>query len=156
MFDFNITTTQLAAIWMFAGVVCMVPMFVNSSWQKFLIIPVVFFAIWLSFDTNKEFIGSPMHEKPAKFIYKHHTTSNFDNEKWITLWAMVDKKDRLYRFIYDAATQKELNKAKKKAQAGKATIGEFKKRKLKNKLDRTDKTKLEIYDFPYQEAFPKG
>ena len=69
---------------------------------------------------------------------------------------MVDKKDRLYRFIYDAATQQELNKAKKKAQAGKATIGEFKKRKLKNKLDRTDRTKLEIYDFPYQEAFPKG
>ena len=155
MFDFNITTTQLAAIWMFAGLVCMIPMFVESSWQKFLIIPIVFFAIWISFDTNKEFIGVPMHGKPAKFIYKHHTTGNFDNQKWITLWAMVEKKDRLYRFIYDAVTQRELNKAKKKAEGGKATMGEFKKRKIKDRFERTERTELVIYDFPYHEAFPK-
>jgi hypothetical protein len=96
-----------------------------------------------------------MYGKPAKFIYKHHSIANIDNQKWITLWAMVEKKDRLYRFIYDAVTQRELNKAKKKAEAGKAPMGEFKKRKIKDKFERTERTELVIYDFPYHEAFPK-
>ena len=155
MFELNITTGQLAAIWMFAGLACMVPMFVKSPWQKFLIIPVVFFAIWVTFDINKEFIGTPMYTKPAKFIYKHHSTTNYDNQKWITLWSMVKNKDSLYRFVYDPTTNRELNKAKKQAEEGKATIGEFKKRKSKNKIDPTDKTDLVIYDFPYHKAFPK-
>ena len=78
-----------------------------------------------------------------------------NNEKWITLWALVENKDRLYRFIYDAETKKKLEQAKKKAEKGRATIGEFRKKQRKNKLDRTDDTELVTYDFPHQEAFPK-
>ena len=155
MIDFNITTTQLAAIWIFAGLCCMIPMFVKLSWQKFLIIPIVLFSIWISFETNWEFIGAPVYDKPAKFIYKHHSISTMNNEKWITLWAMVEKKDRLYRFVYDKQTQKKLNEAKKQASRGRATIGEFKKKEPENRLDRTDQTELITYDFPHQEAFPK-
>ena len=155
MIDFNITTTQLAAIWIFAGLCCMIPMFVKLSWQKFLIIPIVLFSIWISFETNREFIGTPVYDQPAKFIYKHHSISTMNNEKWITLWAMVEKKDRLYRFVYDKQTQKKLNEAKKRASRGRATIGEFKKKEPKNRLNRTDQTELITYDFPHQEAFPK-
>lgn len=151
--EFNLSTTQLLMIWCLAGLGCLIPLFRICKVQKYIVVPIVFFAIYLSFITNIDFIGKPYYTKPAKFLYKHHTVETIDSTKWITLWAMVDKKDSLYRFQWNKKDEEQLKRAQKRSQQGTPQVGEFKKKGKSKKLQPGGE--LEIYDFPYQEQLPK-
>ena len=153
MIDFNLSTTQLAMIWAFAGLICIIPLFRVCKLQKFVVVPIVFLAIYLSFVTNLDFIGKPYYKTPDKFLYKHHTVETIDSTKWITLWAMVDKRDSLYRFQWNKKDEKQLKRAQKRSRQGTPQIGEFKKKGKGKKFQPGGE--LEIYDFPYQEQIPK-
>jgi len=157
MIEFNITTSQLAIIWIFAGIVCMVPMFIQLTWKKFFIVPLVFLSVYLSFVTNKEFLGTPLYEKPQKFVHKYHEITLDNNQKWVTMWAMVDNKDRLYKFPYNKQMEQQLKKARERARQGRPTQGEFipKNPGEKNPTETTKGGDLKIYDFPFQKMFPK-
>ena len=62
MIDFSISSGQLMLIWSFAGAVCCLPFFTKNRWQHFVIVPIIFLAIFLSFETNHNFIGKPLRD----------------------------------------------------------------------------------------------
>ena len=155
MIDLNLSVTQLAMIWAFAGLICVIPLFRVCKKQKYFIIPLVFAAIYASFVTNLEFLGKPYYEKPEKFIYIHHTVDKEGSQNYITLWAYADEKDRLYRFPATPGTEKKLQKAQKDSQNGVPQVGEFKKRKKKGFKIPEDEGELMMYPFPYQEGVQK-
>ena len=152
MLDFNLSTTQLAMIWAFAGLICIIPLFRQCKVQKFIVVPIVFAAIYLSFITNLDFIGRPYYAKPDKFLYKHHTVDTIKEQTWITLWAMVDKQDKLYRFPFNKETEEKLKQSQKRSQEGTPQVGEFKKGKKQKNTQGGD---LLMYDFPYQQRMEK-
>lgn len=155
MIDLNLSVTQLAMIWAFAGLICVIPLFRVCKKQKYFIIPLVFAAIYISFVTNLEFLGKPYYEKPEKFIYIHHTVDKQGGQNYITLWAYADEKDRLYRFPASVSTQKKLQKAQIESKKGVPHVGEFKKRKKKGFKRPDHEGELIIYPFPYQEGVRK-
>lgn len=159
MFDFNLSMIQLAMIWSFAGLVCLIPLLTISKKTKFLIVPIVFVAIYLSFVTNLGFIGKPYYAKPEKFVYKYHTVDKVDDQTYITLWAIVKGKDSLYRFPYTKDNEDTLNKAKERGKSGTPQIGEFLKNNTKQKeqkgLNPDSGGDLKMYDFPHQKLYPK-
>jgi len=156
--DFNYSTTQLMMIWIFAGFACFIPFFMNWNWQKYLIVPIVFAAIYISFDTNKDFIGKPQYGPPeGKWTYLVHRVDQFSKQKYITLWVIIKGDDKLYRFLYNKEQAKKLEIARKRSQKGIRQIGEFAQKvvKAKRKGTHIEKFELRIYDFPHQKLMPK-
>ena len=157
--NFNYSTTQLMMIWIFAGFVCFIPLFWRKIWHKYLIVFIVFAAIYISFDTNKDFIGKPYYGEPeGKWVYLTHRIDTLTKQKYITLCVLIKGDDKLYRFEYTKERNTKLREAREKTKRGMRQIGEFRKKEQKGNKNRFEsgvELDLKIYDFPYQEAMPK-
>ena len=155
MMDITLNQSILIGIWALAGLIALIPLFIKLNWKKYLVVPLIFFTVYVSFITNEEFLGTPIYDFPkGEFAYVWHTVTNIDNEKTITLWIRQDDKYRLYSFPYIKAAREALKRAKKAKKNGKTMQGHF-KRKRKDPTDDTPTTLLHLYDFPYQKVFPK-
>ena len=96
MLDFSISGGQLMLIWAFAGAICCLPFFIKKRWQYFVTVPIIFLSIYISFITNYEFIGKPLYERPpSKFVYQYHSVIYEKGERWIILWALQNKENKL-------------------------------------------------------------
>ena len=120
---------------------------------------IVFAAIYISFDTNKDFIGKPYYGEPeGKWVYLTHRIDTLTKQKYITLWVLIKGDDKLYRFEYTKERNTKLREAREKTKRGMRQIGEFRKKEQKGNKNRFEsgvELDLKIYDFPYQEAMPK-
>ena len=157
MLDFSISTGQLILIWSFAGAVCCLPFFIKNIWQRFFTVPIIFISIWLSFYTNNEFIGRPMHDRPPeKFVYEHHAVIHEKGNRLIILWAIKDGVNKLYKFQWTEKNEEALDQAKRNTERfGVPQIGEIVKEDQFEKRSRNNEFTLKTYKFPFQEMMPK-
>lgn len=158
MIDINLNTTILIVIWVVAGVIALAPLVIQTNWKRYLVVPLVFFAIYASFTTNKEFLGTPVYDVPdGEFVYVYHTVAKYNGNKMVTLWIRQTDRQRLFRFPYVKSMKESLRNARKSKLKGKSLKGKFEiKKKNKDLLDDTESHILKIYEFPYQEIYPKG
>tara|TARA_R110002073_G_scaffold162002_2_gene317731 strand:+ start:338 stop:814 length:477 start_codon:yes stop_codon:yes gene_type:complete len=158
MIDINLNTTILIVIWVVAGVIALAPLVIQTNWKRYLVVPLVFFAIYASFTTNKEFLGTPVYDVPdGEFVYVYHTVAKYNGNKMVTLWIRQTDRQRLFRFPYVKSMKESLRNARKSKLKGKSLKGKFEiKKKNKDLLDDTESHILKIYEFPYQEVYPKG
>jgi len=158
MIDINLNTTILIVIWVVAGVIALAPLVIQTNWKRYLVVPLVFFAIYASFTTNKEFLGTPVYDVPdGEFVYVYHTVAKYNGNKMVTLWIRQTDRQRLFRFPYVKSMKESLRNARKSKLKGKSLKGKFEiKKKNKDLLNDTESHILKIYEFPYQEVYPKG
>ena len=122
---------------------------------KYAVVAVVLSVVYTTFMVNKEFIGRARYESfVEEFIYKAHSISKINSVKYITLWVHDGKDDLLIRFPHTDDKQKQLEKAQKRSQKG--IIQKGKMTRKNNKLFNDTETELMLYDFPFQEQFPKN
>ena len=154
--DMLFTSTNLLLLWIFAGIVCFIPLVVKNAFFKYVVVAVVLAAVYTTFMVNKEFIGRARYEPFIKeFVYKYHSIGNVWGEKYITMVVHHGGDDLLIRFPWTKEKQKQLQRVQKRAQKGIAQKGKMSRKKKKN-LFETSKTDLMFYDFPFQEQFPKN
>jgi len=154
--DMLFTSTNLLLLWIFAGIICFIPLVVKSPFFKYVVVGVVLAVVYTTFMINKEFIGRSRYEPFIKeFVYKYHSIGKVGGEKYITMVVHDGKDDLLIRFPWTKEKQKQLQRVQKRAQKGIAQKGKMSREKKKN-LFETSKTKLMFYDFPFQERFPKN
>ena len=146
--------SYLLMVWVGVGIVCFIPFFSKSKAALFLA-PLIMLSVYGSFYYSESQIGRPYYDKPAKFLYQHHKVDTIDNQKWITLLAIVDGDDRLYRFPYDKKTEEELKRAQERGKSGTPQVGEFKNNKKKKGVDRNMQD-LKMYDLPHTKIVPKA
>ena len=150
------TSTNLLLLWIFAGIICFIPLVVKSPFFKYVVVGVVLGVVYTTFMINKEFIGRARHDSFIKeFVYKYHSIGKINGEKYITMVVHDGKDDLLIRFPWTKEEQKKLRRVQKRAQKGIAQKGKMSRKKKKN-LFETSKTDLMFYDFPFQEQFPKN
>ena len=159
MLDFSISGGQLMLIWAFAGAICCLPFFIKKRWQYFVTVPIIFLSIYISFITNYEFIGKPLYERPpSKFVYQYHSVIYEKGERWIILWALQNKENRLYKFPWTEENEDSLDQARRnQEQFGIPQMGEVipKKEGDRDKRSRNNEFTLKSYKFPFQEIMPK-
>jgi hypothetical protein len=149
------TSTNLLMLWIFTGIICFIPLIVKSTFFKYAVVVVVLSVVYTTFMVNKEFIGRARYESfVEEFIYKAHSISKINSVKYITLWVHDGKDDLLIRFPHTDEKQKQLEKAQKRSQKG--IIQKGKMTRKNNKLFNDTETELMLYDFPFQEQFPKN
>ena len=154
--DMLFTSTNLLLLWIFAGIICFIPLVVKSSFFKYAVVAVVLAVVYTTFMINKEFIGRARHDSFIKeFVYKYHSIGKISGEKYITMVVHDGKDDLLIRFPWTEEEQKKLRRVQKRAQKGISQKGKMSRKKKKN-LFETSKTELMFYDFPFQEQFPKN
>tara|TARA_B110000495_G_C22963886_1_gene565162 strand:- start:917 stop:1384 length:468 start_codon:yes stop_codon:yes gene_type:complete len=154
--DMLFTSTNLLLLWIFAGIICFIPLVVKSPFFKYVVVGVVLGVVYTTFMINKEFIGRARHDSFIKeFVYKYHSIGKINGEKYITMVVHDGKDDLLIRFPWTKEEQKKLRRVQKRAQKGIAQKGKMSRKKKKN-LFETSKTDLMFYDFPFQEQFPKN
>ena len=142
-------------LWIFTGIICFIPLIVKSTFFKYAVVVVVLSVVYTTFMVNKEFIGRARYESfVEEFIYKAHSISKINSVKYITLWVHDGKDDLLIRFPHTDEKQKQLEKAQKRSQKG--IIQKGKMTRKNNKLFNDTETELMLYDFPFQEQFPKN
>jgi hypothetical protein len=153
--DMLFTSTNLLMLWIFTGIICFIPLIVKSTFFKYAVVVVVLSVVYTTFMVNKEFIGRARYESfVEEFIYKAHSISKINSAKYITLWVHDGKDDLLIRFPHTDEKQKQLEKAQKRSQKG--IIQKGKMTRKNNKLFNDTETELMLYDFPFQEQFPKN
>ena len=158
MIDFSISSGQLMLIWSFAGAVCCLPFFTKNRWQHFVIVPIIFLAIFLSFETNHNFIGKPLYDRPPnRFVYQFHSVVYEKGERWIILWAIKNKENRLYKFPHTEENEESLDQARRnQEQFGIPQMGEIVPDESNNdKRSKNNEFTLKTYKFPYQQLMPK-
>ena len=159
MLDFSISGGQLMLIWAFAGAICCLPFFIKKRWQYFVTVPIIFLSIYISFITNYEFIGKPLYERPpSKFVYQYHSVIYEKGARWIILWALQNKENRLYKFPWTEENEDSLDQARRnQEQFGIPQMGEVipKKEGDRDKRSRNNEFTLKTYKFPFQEIMPK-
>jgi hypothetical protein len=154
--DMLFTSTNLLLLWIFAGIICFIPLVVKSPFFKYVVVGVVLGVVYTTFMINKEFIGRARHDSFIKeFVYKYHSIGKINGEKYITMVVHDGKDDLLIRFPWTKEEQKKLRRVQKRAQKGIAQKGKMSRKKKKN-LFETSKTDLMFYDFPFQKQFPKN
>jgi hypothetical protein len=154
--DMLFTSTNLLLLWIFAGIICFIPLVVKSRFFKYAVVGVVLGVVYTTFMVNKEFIGRARHDSFIKeFVYKYHSIGKVGGEKYITMVVHDGKDDLLIRFPWTEEEQKKLRRVQKRAQKGIAQKGKMSRKKKKN-LFETSKTDLMFYDFPFQKQFPKN
>ena len=153
--DMLFTSTNLLMLWIFTGIICFIPLIVKSTFFKYAVVVVVLSVVYTTFMVNKEFIGRARYESfVEEFIYKAHSISKINSAKYITLCVHDGKDDLLIRFPHTDEKQKQLEKAQKRSQKG--IIQKGKMTRKNNKLFNYTETELMLYDFPFQEQFPKN
>ena len=153
--DMLFTSTNLLMLWIFAAIICFIPLIAKSTFFKYAVVAVVLAVVYTTFMVNKEFIGRARYESfVEEFIYKAHSISKINSVKYITLWVHDGKDDLLIRFPHTDEKQTQLEKAKKRSKKGIPQKGTM-TRKKNNKLFNDTETELMLYDFPFQEQFPK-
>ena len=158
MLDFSISSSQLILIWSFAGAIACLPFFTKQRWQHFIIVPIIFLAIFLSFRTNYNFIGKPLYDRPPeKFIYQFHNVVYEKSDRWIILWAIKNNENRLYKFPHTEENEESLDQAKRnQEQFGIPQMGEIVPEESNNdKRSKNNEFTLKTYKFPYQQLLPK-
>ena len=154
--DMLFTSTNLLLLWIFAGIICFIPLVVKSPFFKYVVVGVVLGVVYATFMVNKEFIGRARHDSFIKeFVYKYHSIGKVGGEKYITMVVHDGRDDLLIRFPWTEEEQKKLRRVQKRAQKGIAQKGKMSRKKKKN-LFESSKTELMFYDFPFQEQFPKN
>jgi len=153
--DMLFTSTNLLMLWIFAGIICFIPLVAKNAFFKYAVVAVVLSVVYTTFMVNKEFIGRARYELfVEEFIYKAYSISKIDSVKYITLWVHDGKDDLLIRFPHTDEKQKQLEQAQKRSRKGIPQKGKM-SRKKNNKLFNDTETELMLYDFPFQEQFPK-
>ena len=147
-------SNYLLMVWIAAGILCFAPLFVKNRYLQFLVVPVIMTAVLYSFIYSDQQIGRPYYDHPEKFLYVSHKVDEIEGKKWITLLAIVDEDDRLYRFPYTDKKQQELKSAQQRSKNGRAQVGEFNPRDPRNG-ERTAEPELKTYDLPHTEIIPK-
>lgn len=145
--------SYLLMAWIGTGIICFIPYFSKSK-AAFLLAPLIMLSVYGSFYYSESQIGRPYYDRPAKFLYQHHKVDTIDNQKWITLLAIVDGDDRLFRFPYDKKTEEELKKAKERGKSGTPQVGEFTNKQKQKGFDRSMQD-LKMYDVPHTKIVPK-
>ena len=154
--DMLFTSTNLLMLWIFAGIICFIPLIVKSTFFKYAVVAVVLFVVYTTFMVNKEFIGRARYESfVEEFIYKAHSISKINSVKYITLWVHDGNDDLLIRFPHTDEKQKQLEQARERSQKGIPQKGKMTQKK-NGKLFNDTETELMLYDFPFQEQFPKN
>ena len=108
--------------------------------------------------TNYEFIGKPLYERPpSKFVYQYHSVIYEKGERWIILWALQNKENRLYKFPWTEENEDSLDQARRnQEQFGIPQMGEIVPEENNNdKRSRNNEFTLKTYKFPYQQLMPK-
>jgi hypothetical protein len=127
-------------------------MFITNIYRKLLVIPIIFSSIYLSFLTNKDFLGTPYYGVPSEeFIARHSGVLEIDNIKHIILWAFTDK-ERLYIFPYSKETKEKIDNVVKDRDNGIPIIAKFRETKKGSKY--TFPT-LDTYMYDYKKEFNK-
>jgi hypothetical protein len=97
--DMLFTSTNLLMLWIFAGIICFIPLIVKSTFFKYAVVAVVLSVVYTTFMVNKEFIGRARYESfVEEFIYKAHSISKINSVKYITLWVHDGRDDSAYPF----------------------------------------------------------
>ena len=82
--DMLFTSTNLLMLWIFAGIICFIPLIVKSTFFKYAVVAVVLSVVYTTFMVNKEFIGRARYESfVEEFIYKAHSISKINSVKYI-------------------------------------------------------------------------
>ena len=118
-------------IWAFAGAICCLPFFIKKRWQYFVTVPIIFLSIYISYEKG---------------------------ERWIILWALQNKENRLYKFPWTEENEDSLDQARRnQEQFGIPQMGEVipKKEGDRDKRSRNNEFTLKTYKFPFQEIMPK-
>ena len=153
--DMLFTSTNLLMLWIFAGIICFIRLVAKNAFFKYAVVAVVLSVVYTTFMVNKEFIGRARYEAfVEEFIYKAYSISKIDSVKYITLWVHDGKDDLLIRFPHTDEKQKQLEQAQKRSRKGIPQKGKM-SRKKNGKLFNDTETELMLYDFPFQEQFPK-
>ena len=153
--DMLFTSTNLLMLWIFAGIICFIPLVAKNAFFKYAVVAVVLSVVYTTFMVNKEFIGRARYESfVEEFIYKMYSISEINSVKYITLWVHDGKDDLLIRFPHTDEKQKQLEQAQKRSRKGIPQKGKM-SRKKNGKLFNDTETELMLYNFPFQEQFPK-
>lgn len=146
----------LLGIWTFAALVSLTPMFVFSGWKKLLVIPLLFAAVYLSFDSNRKLLATPWYGEPTgEFVTVHHKLTNINDVEHVVLWASTDK-ERLYIFPATKQNKQKLEEAQQAREQGMAMIGKFVEKSTRDSANRLTRYPiLEMRPIDYEKDFPK-
>ncbi len=152
----EVTVTQLAAMWIFAGIVAIIPAVLRLSViQKFTVIAIIFATVFVSFIQNEKLLGLPLHSRPqGEFMYIHHTIKKTHDQIIATVWVLTDDVNRLHRFSITKKEEQQLNKGRKRAKKGIQQMGNIVTKKARQGSQSVN-DQLMIYDFPVQQVMPK-
>lgn len=149
------TSTNLMILWILAGLFCFIPLLVKKWYLRYAVVPFVLAAVYASFVVNNEFIGRARYHLPDKeFVFKSYSVKTIGQEKFITMVITDDFDELLIRFPWTKENQQKLEEAKKRSEKGIAQMGKFKSKKGRSPYEKSD-TELQLYDFPYQQLYPK-
>ena len=108
---------------------------------------------------RRSLIKWPLYERPpSKFVYQYHSVIYEKGERWIILWALQNKENRLYKFPWTEENEDSLDQARRnQEQFGIPQMGEVipKKEGDRDKRSRNNEFTLKTYKFPFQEIMPK-
>lgn len=149
------TSTNLMILWILAGLFCFLPLLVDKWYLRYAVVPFVLLAVYASFIVNNEFIGRARYHLPDKeFVFKSYSVKTIGQEKFITMVITDDLDELMIRFPWTKENQQKLEEAKKRSERGIAQMGKFKSKKGRSPYE-TSETELQLYDFPYQQLYPK-
>ena len=153
--DFIFTSANLLILWIVAGVVCFLPLVSSHSFFKYASVVVVLGTVYTTFLINEEFIGRPRDNAYVEeFIYKGHTISQVGSKKYITMWIHDGTDDLLIRMPHTDEQEKDYKKARARHNSGILQKGTMRNKK-KNPSEASVGPDVEIFDFPFQQMFPK-
>ena len=99
-----------------------------------------------------------MYDRPPnRFVYQFHSVVYEKGERWIILWAIKNKENRLYKFPHTEENEESLDQARRnQEQFGIPQMGEIVPEENNNdKRSRNNEFTLKTYKFPYQQLMPK-
>lgn len=114
----------------------------------FIIIPTIFFCVYISWATISNLLGFPVAtDIPDKSIYLAHVVNEEENVVYVWAKAPKDDKPRLFEIPNTKNNQKQMNEAKKRSGDG---IPQVLAKKPKDKLGNSGRTPggdYQRYDF---------
>ena len=152
------TATNLLVLWIMTGIVCCVPLVVRkSTWLRYVAVLIVFGSVYATFMVTDEWIGRPkLIDNKEDFIFKNYAVTRIDGKKWITMWISDKHDDLLVRIPWEKEMENKLRKAQKRKRKGIAQKGSYVTKKRGTNPTQDQSAHLDLYDFPFQEQFPKN
>lgn len=124
----------------------------------FIIIPTIFFCVYISWATISNLLGFPVATAiPDRSIYLAHVTSEEENVLYVWAKSPKDKKPRLYEVPNTKNNKKQMNEAKQRAGEGIPQVLARKPEDRKGNGGRTPGGDYQRYDFNVgHEEFKRG